>query len=208
MAGRFITLEGGEGVGKTTNLKVAADHLEARGLQVLITREPGGTPLAEEIRGLLLGERAEPVSPMTEALLIFAARAQHFETVIEPALDAGTWVLCDRFTDSTFAYQGGGRGISMDILERLAALVHGGRWPDLTIYLDAPVDVALARVRGRAHDRFETEEAAFFERVRAVYRELAAREARICLVDAGRSLAEVRTDVVVALDASMTRWGA
>ena len=160
--GRFITLEGGEGVGKTTNLALIRDLLERHGHDVLVTREPGGTPLAEEIRALLLRSRDEAMVPLTEALLMFAARAQHVETVIEPAIAAGRWVLCDRFTDSTFAYQAGGRGLAMAVIERLAELVHDTRWPDLTLYLDAPVGTALGRIADRDKDRIEGENVAFF----------------------------------------------
>ena len=206
--GRFITLEGGEGVGKTTNLQLIGDAIGSRGYDVLITREPGGTPLAEEVRQMLLATRDEPVSPLAEALLVFAARAQHFENVIEPALTAGRWVLCDRFTDSTFAYQGGGRGLRRDVLEQLAALVHGERWPDLTIYLDAPVATGMGRIADRDGDRFEAERLAFFERVRAVYRQRASALGRIRQVDAARPLAEVRAAVKAALDEFLDRHGA
>lgn len=198
--GRFITLEGGEGAGKTTNLTLIGDILERRGHDVLITREPGGTPLAEEIRRVLLASRDEPVAPLAEVLLVFAARAQHVEAVIEPALGRGRWVLCDRFTDSTFAYQVGGRGIASDVVEHLADLVHGGCWPDLTLYLDVPVETAMARIAERDRDRFEGERRAFFERVRAVYRQRAERQSHIVEIDASLPLARVRTDVTAALD--------
>ncbi|MGD8832811.1 MAG: dTMP kinase, partial [Pseudomonadales bacterium] len=169
MNGRFITLEGGEGVGKSTNLEVVVKRVEAAGHPVLTTREPGGTPLAEEIRDLFLEVRAEPVAGITELLLIFAARAQHLETVIRPALAAGTWVVCDRFTDATYAYQGGGRGLSTSKIEALETLVQGTLQPDLTLYLDVPVNVGQARIANRAHDRMEREAVAFYEAVRAVY---------------------------------------
>ena len=198
--GRFITLEGGEGVGKTTNLGLIEDVLARRGYDVLVTREPGGTPLAEEIRGALLARRDEPVTPLAEALLAFAARDQHVHTVIEPALAEGRWVLCDRFTDSTFAYQAGGRGLDPAIVEQLAAWVHGTRWPDLTLYLDAPAGTAMARIADRDHDRFEGEPEAFFDRVRAVYRERARSEGRVVAIDASRSLTDVSADVTAALD--------
>ena len=198
--GRFITLEGGEGVGKTTNLGLIEDILARRGYDVLVTREPGGTPLAEEVREVLLAHRDEQVTPLAEALLVFAARAQHVHTVIEPALAEGRWVLCDRFTDSTFAYQAGGRGLEPAIVEQLAAWVHGARWPDLTLYLDAPTATAQARIADRDHDRFEGERRAFFDRVRAAYRERARSEGRVVEIDASQPLADVSADVTAALD--------
>lgn len=198
--GRFITLEGGEGVGKTTNLGLIEDILARRGHDVLVTREPGGTPLAEEIRGILLARRNERVTPLAEALLVFAARAQHVHTVIEPALAEGRWVLCDRFTDSTFAYQAGGRGLDPAIVEQLATWVHEARWPDLTLYLDAPADLGMARIAHRDQDRFEGERRAFFDRVRAVYRERARTEGRVVEIDASRPLADVSALVAAALD--------
>ena len=203
--GRFITLEGGEGVGKTTNLALIRDLLERHGHDVLVTREPGGTPLAEEIRDLLLRSREEAMVPLTEALLMFAARAQHVETVIGPALAAGRWVLCDRFTDSTFAYQAGGRGLPMEVIERLAELVHDTRWPDLTLYLDAPVGTALSRIADRDKDRFEGEDVAFFESVREVFRQRATRHARIVEIDASRALEHVHLDVAAAIDDFLAR---
>lgn len=198
--GRFITLEGGEGVGKTTNLTLIGDILARHGHDVLVTREPGGTPLAEEIREVLLAHRDERVTPLAEALLVFAARAQHVQAVIEPALGEGRWVLCDRFTDSTFAYQVGGRGLESAVVEQLAAWVHGARWPDLTLYLDAPVDTAMARIADRDQDRFEGERRAFFDRVRAVYRQRARSEGRVVEIDASRPLADVSADVTAAVD--------
>ena len=198
--GRFITLEGGEGVGKTTNLTLIGDILARHGHDVLVTREPGGTPLAEEIRQVLLARRDERVTPLAEALLVFAARAQHVHTVIEPALAEGRWVLCDRFTDSTFAYQAGGRGLETAVVEQLATWVHGTRWPDLTLYLDAPVAKAMARIADRDQDRFEGERRAFFDRVRAVYRQRARSEGRVVEIDASRPLADVGADVTAAVD--------
>ena len=198
--GRFITLEGGEGVGKTTNLAHVAELIERRGHDVLVTREPGGTPLAEEVREILLARRDEPVAPLAEALLVFAARARHMATVIEPALAEGRWVLCDRFTDSTFAYQGGGRGLDAGIVDQLANLVHADRWPDLTLYLDAPVSAGMARIADRDQDRFEGGGEAFFQRVRAVFRERAAHDDRIVTIDADRPLDEVRADVTAVIE--------
>lgn len=192
--GRFITVEGTEGVGKSTNLAFIQHWLEAQGHRVLVTREPGGTPLAEELRSLLLAPRDETVDPMAELLMVFAARAQHLEQVIKPALATGTWVLCDRFTDSTYAYQGGGRGFDQSVIAQLETLVQGELRPDLTVILDIEVEKGLARASRRSvPDRFEGEAVAFFERVRAVYRELAARAPnRYAVVDAGQPLEQVQ----------------
>ena len=197
--GRFITIEGGEGAGKSTNADFVLELIKDRGLDGVATREPGGTPLAEEVRSILLAERDETVDPLTETLLIFAARAQHLAKVIEPNLHAGRWVVCERFTDSTFAYQAGGRGVERRVIERLAELVHGHCWPDLTLYLDVPVEVALPRLEGRGLDRFEREHKAFFERVRAVYVERADTYDRIVRVDASRALDTVQRDLAAAL---------
>lgn len=201
--GRFITVEGGEGAGKSTNLGAIAEHLAACGIEVELTREPGGTPLAEEIRALLLEPRDEPMAPVTELLLMFAARAQHLARRIEPALAAGRWVVCDRFTDATHAYQGGGRGLDAALIDALAAQVHPGRWPDLTLYLDLAPDEGLARMAARgAPDRIETEAGAFFERVRSSYLARAAAEPeRFRIIDAGRPLELVRADVVATVEA-------
>lgn len=194
--GRFITLEGTEGVGKTSNLEHVCRLLEAAGHDVVTTREPGGTPLAESIRSLLLKVREEPVDPTVELLLVFAARAQHIARVIEPALAAGRWVVCDRFTDATFAYQGGGRGLSMDVIATLESLVQGDLRPDLTLYLDVPVDVAAERIAGRDHDRFEREHMDFFLRVRKTYLDRAACEPeRVRVVDASQDLAMVQAEI-------------
>lgn len=185
--GRFITLEGVEGAGKSTLLQSLAEVLRARGLAVCATREPGGTPLAESIRRLVLDRRAENVPPATELLLMFAARAAHVAQLIEPALARGEWVLCDRFTDASRAYQGGGRGLDPQAIEALAAVAHPGLSPDLTLLLDLPPETGLARARARAGhgDRFEDEQLAFFARVRARYLELAAVEpVRIRVLDA------------------------
>lgn len=201
--GRFITVEGTEGVGKSTNLAFIQQWLEAQGHRVLVTREPGGTPLAEELRSLLLTPRDEAVDPMAELLMVFAARAQHLEQVIKPALAAGTWVLCDRFTDSTFAYQGGGRGFDQGVIAQLETLVQGELRPDLTVILDIEVEQGLARASQRSvPDRFEGEAVAFFERVRAAYRDLAARAPhRYAVVDAGQSLEQVQQAIKQVLTA-------
>lgn len=193
--GRFITLEGGEGAGKSTNLQFVRALLERAGVEVVATREPGGTPLAEQIRQLLLEVREEPVAGLTELLLMFAARAQHLARVIEPALRRGAWVLCDRFTDATYAYQGGGRGLDRDAIATLEALVHARLQPDLTLYLDLPPDAAQSRMAGRALDRFEREQAEFFGRVRRAYLERAAAQPRIRVVDASRPLAAVQAEL-------------
>ncbi len=202
--GRFITVEGGEGAGKSTCLEFLRDHLEAAGRRVVMTREPGGTPLAERIRELLLGHHAGGMADDCELLLVFAARADHLARVIRPALARGDWVLSDRFTDATYAYQGGGRGLDVARITQLEALVQGDLRPDLTLLLDLPVAAGLARAAGRAEapDRFESEAAAFFERVRAAYLERAAREPeRFRVVDAGRPLDQVTGQLREVLDA-------
>lgn len=202
--GVFITLEGGEGVGKSTNLALVAELLREAGHSLVITREPGGTELAERIRQLLLEPVAEPMCEMTELLLVFAARAQHLDRVIRPALEAGQWVLCDRFTDATYAYQGGGRGLNTAHIERLERLVQGNVRPDLTLLLDAPTEVGRTRARSRGQlDRFEVEQEAFFERVRNAYLERARVEpSRFRVIDAARPLAEVQEQ----LRASLAPW--
>ena len=207
MRGRFITLEGGEGVGKSTNLALLEELVRAAGYAVLTTREPGGTPLAEDIRALFLDVRDEPVTGLTELLLIFAARAQHLETLIRPALSAGTWVICDRFTDATYAYQGGGRGLPVSQIEMLEQLVQGEFQPDLTLYLDVPVEVGQARIEGRDHDRMEREQQAFFEAVRATYLDRAAREDRFRVVDASEPLPLVQARIREVMAAYLESGG-
>ncbi len=203
MRGRFITVEGGEGVGKTTNIGFVRDWLGEQGIDCVVTREPGGTPLAEDIRALLLQHREETVCDMSELLLIFAARAQHIDQVIRPALERGQWVLCDRFTDATYAYQGGGRTMDRSAIETLEALVQGPLRPDLTLYLDMPVADGLARARGRGNpDRFEVQDESFFTRVRSAYLELArAHEARYRIIDAGQPLDAVQVQLTATLNA-------
>lgn len=203
MIGRFITLEGGEGVGKSTNLALVVELVEARGYTVVTTREPGGTPLAEEIRDLFLGVRDETVHGLTELLLIFAARAQHLEAVIKPALAAGQWVVCDRFTDATYAYQGGGRGLPTDQIQVLETLVQGDLRPDLTLYLDVTPAVGYARISDREHDRLEQEAEKFHERVRAAYLARAASEPRMRVVDASRPLEAVQASIRALIDEFM-----
>lgn len=205
MGGRFITLEGMEGVGKTTNLEFVCALLEAAGIRVLRTREPGGTPLAEEIRKLLLAVREESVSELAELLLVFAARSQHLARIIEPALRAGTWVVCDRFTDATYAYQGGGRGIPRATIAALERMVHQRLQPDLTLYLDIPPETAATRIAGRQRDRFEQlmpnagllepMQSDFFLRVRAGYLARAEGNPRFSVIDAARPLAAVQADI-------------
>lgn len=194
--GAFITLEGIEGMGKSSCLEAAKGAVERVGHPAVATREPGGTTLGESVRSWILHGEHEPLSAETESLLMFAARRHHVEHVIGPALADGRWVLCDRFTDATFAYQGGGRGAPRELLERLADTVPEGLTPDLTVLLDAPVEVGLARIGGRELDHFEREQADFFERVRAAYlARQAADPGRIRLVDATRDLDAVRADV-------------
>jgi dTMP kinase len=201
-AGRFITLEGIEGAGKSTVAKALQAELERRGERVLLTREPGGTPLAESLRELLLRPANEVLSPTAETLLMFASRAVHLDNAVRPALAAGRWVICDRFTDASFAYQGGGRGVDPTFLDRLAAAVHSDLWPARTLVLDLPVALGVERARNRpgAPDRFESEQLAFFERVRATYLARAAREPqRVRVIDAGRGFEDVVSAALAAL---------
>lgn len=200
--GKFITLEGGEGVGKTTNLQYITQLLTSRGIDFVVTREPGGTRLAENIRTLLLGDHEEEVSEMTELLLIFAARAQHLSKVIMPALAAGKWVVSDRFTDATYAYQGGGRGLNEQTIAQLERIVQGDLRPDLTLVLDLAPEIGLERARKRAAlDRFEREKLEFFSRVREAYRQRAMLEPKRCIViDASQPLDQVQHDILEALE--------
>jgi dTMP kinase len=190
----FITLEGPEGAGKSTNREYLAERLRAEGIEVLLTREPGGTPLAEKIREVLLATGDEVMDPDTELLLVFAARAQHLAQVIRPALARGAVVICDRFTDSTYAYQGAGRGLSLERIATLETFVQGDLRPHLTLVFDLPVDVGLARASARGRlDRFELEGRAFFEAVRAAYlQRAAAAPSRYCLLDAAQPLKQVQ----------------
>lgn len=203
MSGKFITVEGGEGVGKSTNMACVEQYLASQGIAFIKTREPGGTPLAEELRALLLTPRDETVSGKAELLLMFAARAQHLQHKILPALQQGLWVVCDRFTDATYAYQGGGRGLSMTQIATLEALVQENVKPDLTLLLDVEVDVGLTRAAHRsAPDRFETEQRAFFDRVRQTYLSRAAEDpGRFRIIDAGQPLEQVQQSIVLALEA-------
>lgn len=201
MFGKFITIEGGEGVGKSTNIAFIQSQLESKGIQCLITREPGGTPLAEEIREVLIKNRDEIVVSETELLLMFAARAQHLHQKIMPALSEGKWVISDRFTDATYAYQSGGRGVSASNVGLLENFVQGDLRPDLTLLLDAPPEVGMARARGRGQlDRFEEEKSAFFDRVRHNYLSRAAAEPkRFKVVDATQILSAVQRDIAELL---------
>jgi dTMP kinase len=208
--GRFITLEGIEGAGKSTAAAFVAAHLQAAGLAVCPTREPGGTPLAERIRTLVLERGTETVTPVGETLLMFAARALHVEQVIRPALARGQWVVCDRFTDATRAYQGSGRGVDSGLIDSLARAVHADLEPDCTLLLDLPVAQGLARARARrgTTDRFEAETVSFFEKVRAGYLAIAhAAPQRVHLIDAGAPLPAVEQALATALDELLPRAG-
>lgn len=204
MRGRFLTLEGTEGVGKSTNLAFVRDYLERAGHQVVVTREPGGTPLAERIREMLLDPANRGMSDKTELLLMFAARAEHLEKVILPALDEGKWVVCDRFTEATYAYQGGGRGIDAGDIGLLETWVQGDVRPDMTLLLDAPVEVGMRRAHAReaGPDRFEQEKRDFFQAVREAYLSQARRHPeRFAVIDATRPLATVQDRLAETLDA-------
>lgn len=196
-AGKFITVEGVEGVGKTTNMTFIKQWLDQQNIDHITTREPGGTPLAESIRELLLSPRSEVVNENTELLLMFAARAQHLAEVIIPALEKGQWVLCDRFTDATYAYQGGGRGVAMEKIALLENLVQGELRPDLTLVLDLTVSQGLERARNRSTpDRFEQEKLVFFEKVRACYlSRVKAVPEQYRVIDASQNLDKVQSDI-------------
>jgi dTMP kinase len=202
-AGRFVTLEGIEGAGKSTLAKFALAWLTRRGIPGRLTREPGGTPLAERVRQIVLERGSEPLSPLAETLLMFAARELHLKNVIRPALERGEWVICDRFTDATRAYQGAGRGVDAQLIETLATAVQADLAPDCTLLLDLPVAAGLARARARSGqhtDRFEAETVSFFERVRGGYLALARAEPqRFRIIDAGQPLAEVERAVTGVL---------
>jgi dTMP kinase len=197
MKGKFITVEGIEGVGKSTNMDFIQQQLITAGKDVVVTREPGGTPLGEAIRGLLLDPEYKGMDPTCELQLMFAARAQHLAQVILPSLDRGQWVLCDRFTDATYAYQGGGRGIDSGVIARLEELVQGDFRPNLTLLLDVPVEVGLSRAGNRGElDRFEQEQVEFFERVRDSYLAMAKQYTeRYRVIDAGLPLDQVQQQI-------------
>ncbi|WPP46018.1 dTMP kinase [Pseudomonas sp. AN-1] len=207
MSGLFITLEGPEGAGKSTNRDYLAERLRSQGCDVLLTREPGGTPLAERIRELLLAPSDEPMAADTELLLVFAARAQHLARVIRPALAAGKVVLCDRFTDATYAYQGGGRGLPLERIAQLESFVQGELRPELTLVFDLPVEVGLARAAARGRlDRFEQEAQDFFEAVRQTYLARARlAPARYRLLDAAQPLAAVQAQLDALLPELLER---
>ncbi|WP_077531527.1 dTMP kinase [Vreelandella utahensis] len=208
--GLFITFEGTEGVGKSTAIRSASDWLAEQGVPHRVTREPGGTPMAEEIRELLLRSREEPVDPTCELLLMFAARAQHLARVIRPALEGGEWVLCDRFTDATYAYQGGGRELDAVPVAQLESLVQGEALrPDAVLWLDAPVETGMARIAGRGEgpDRFEHERVRFFERVRQVYETRAGNPAnRYRRIDAEVTAKEVAAAVRGTMEELHKEW--
>jgi dTMP kinase len=197
MKGKFITVEGGEGAGKSSNLAFIREQLEQAGIDVLFTREPGGTQLGEELRELLLGHKHSGMSEDTELMLMFAARAEHLQQKIIPALEQGTWVLCDRFTDATYAYQGGGRGIDESRIAQLENWVQGDLRPDMTLLLDLPVKIGLDRARQRSEpDRFEKEKIDFFEKVRTAYLAIAkASPGRVKLIDASQPLQQVQQQI-------------
>lgn len=205
--GMFITLEGGEGVGKSSNITFIRDYLiqkkSDKTFQLCLTREPGGTPLAEEIRSLFIKPREETVHETTELLLVFAARAQHLSQFILPNLELGHWVLSDRFTDATFAYQGGGRGLNLDTITTLETMVQKELQPDLTILLDLPVEVGMARAKERSNfDRIEKEQMVFFEKVRQAYLERAKdNPERFRVIDGNQNLSLVQKNIAKVLDA-------
>lgn len=203
--GLFITLEGVDGAGKSTHVQWLADHIAERGLPVMTTREPGGTELGEKLRELLLHDN---MHVGTEALLVFASRNEHLETRIKPALNAGTWVVCDRFTDASYAYQGGGRQLGDQRIAILEQWVHGGLQPDCTFLFDVPLHIAWERIHGgRDPDRFEQEQSAFFERTRKVYLQRAAREPeRFRVIDTSGLVDDTRATLIGHLDCLVARW--
>lgn len=210
MQGRFITLEGSEGAGKSSNLAYIQQRLERAGVDLVVTREPGGTPLGEAIRQLLLDHRNSDMLDDTELLLMFAARSQHLNELILPSLQAGKWVLCDRFTDASYAYQGGGRGIAVERIASLEQWVQGELRPDLTLLLDLPVEEGLERAGARsAPDRFEREQADFFQRVRQAYLDRAHADAgRYRIIDAAQALQQVQQQLDSVLDPILAQWTA
>ena len=196
---KFLTLEGVDGAGKSTHIEFIADAVRSKGAHVIVTREPGGTDLAERLRNEILGE---PMPPIVETLLVFAARADHVDRVIQPALATGQYVICDRFTDATLAYQGAGNGVSADLIARLAEAAHPGLKPHRTLVFDCPYEVARERLAkaGRTLDRFEREDRAFFERVRGAYLAIAKAEPRrVVVIDASRDARGVREQIKPAL---------
>ena len=205
--GLFLTLEGAEGVGKSTNIGFVTQYLEKRGIEYVLTREPGGTQLAERIRDLLLAVHEEPMSGLTELLLVFAARAQHLDKIIEPALATGKWVVCDRFTDATFAYQGAGRGLSMETIDQLQSMVQGDLRPDLTIILDLDPEIGMQRASSRGElDRFEREQQSFFRHVLQGYLDIAQAEPDRCtVIDASKALEDVKRNLLTVIEQRLLR---
>ena len=203
MTGKFITVEGIEGAGKTTCMQVVTEVIEHQGINAIHTREPGGTDLGEDLRSLLLGHKHTGMSDDAELLMMFAARAEHIAQKIQPALDDGKWVLCDRFTDATYAYQGYGRGIPLEKIAGLEKWVQGKLRPDLTLLMDLPVEVGMERAGKRsAPDRFESEAWDFFERIRQGYLSIAAEQpSRVKVIDASQDLLDVQAQVKTAIEA-------
>ncbi|CAI8155404.1 MAG: Thymidylate kinase [Cellvibrionales bacterium UBA7375] len=207
MRGKFITIEGTEGVGKTTNIAFIKQWLDDNGISFINTREPGGTPLAEEIRQVLLSNRDEKVCSKAELLMMFAGRAQHIDQVIEPQLAQGNWVLCDRFTDATYAYQGAGREMGDDLIKDLETMVQGDMRPDLTLILDVPVELGLERAGKRSEpDRFELEKTDFFNRVRHAYLSIATNNPqRYKIIDASQALEHVQLQIADTLNSFLQK---
>ena len=204
--GKFITLEGSEGVGKTTNINVVCRLLEANSVPFIKTREPGGTPLAEALREAMLAVREEEVSAMTELLIVFAARTQHLDRVIRPALAAGQWVVCDRFTDASYAYQGYGRGLDLERITALEGWVQNGLQPDLTLLLDLAPEVAEQRMQERTKDRMESEKVEFYQRVRSGYLRRAAQDARFRVIEAKNTIDTVANEIDAHVSALIRDW--
>ena len=209
MPGAFITIEGLEGVGKSTCLDVIQNEISKQGHKVLVTREPGGTQLGEKLREWILSGDPGSLSSKTEVMLMFAARSHHLEKVIRPALGNGHWVICDRFTDATFAYQGGGRGAPREWLESLKKIIHGDLEPDLTLLLDAPAEVGLARIANRDADYFEREDKGFYRRVRDVYLEISiAQPNRVKVINADKSIDEVNNKLIAVINEFLLKYEA
>ena len=207
MPGAFITIEGLEGVGKSTCLDVIQNEISKQGHKVLVTREPGGTQLGEKLREWILSGDPGSLSSKTEVMLMFAARSHHLEKVIRPALGNGHWVICDRFTDATFAYQGGGRGAPREWLESLKKIIHGDLEPDLTLLLDAPAEVGLARIANRDADYFEREDKGFYRRVRDVYLEISiAQPNRVKVINADKSIDEVNNKLIAVINEFLLKY--
>ena len=201
MLGQFITIEGIECVGKSTNAKFIETMLNQKGYKTLVTREPGGSGIGEKIRNILLFEKKDTLSPMTELLLLFAAREKHINEIIKPALENGTWVICDRFTDASLAYQGFGRALGFDEVNQLKALIQKDFEPDLTILLDAPLEVITSRRKLNPNDRFESEDKKFFGRVRNGYLELAKIfEDRVRVIDASQDIEDVQNQIKILIN--------